>query len=296
MAMEKQGDTAGAEMVLRHNLSVDPMHQPTYHALAQILIAQNRTSEADHLLAGWKDSQPYVPEAYVEYAWFQHETGNRAGAEQTLRQALQVKPNHPVALAHLGQLYHETGQTDQAAAYYQRSLMSRWDQPQVRSRLATVSGSQNIRRSALMQNTPVTQTVGLVTIDGQPMVSQAAITSNDPILMQDPVIAQQPLPHRRHRHGASKKNSEQRLTAYPLPEFGMADAGIQSSVVMTSAPNQAAYPTEPPIITESLIAPQTAMIPPVSGPTPMSDAAPGSQADPAHSTEMTAGLPVVDPY
>jgi len=38
---------------------------------------------ADQLLAGWRDSQPYVPEAYVEQAWFQHETGNRIAARRT---------------------------------------------------------------------------------------------------------------------------------------------------------------------------------------------------------------------
>ena len=50
MAMQKQGDTPGAERVLRHNLSLDPMHQPTYHALAQNLVQQQRHGEAGYCI------------------------------------------------------------------------------------------------------------------------------------------------------------------------------------------------------------------------------------------------------
>lgn len=32
MSLQKQGDVATAEKILRHNLTVDAMHQPTYHS------------------------------------------------------------------------------------------------------------------------------------------------------------------------------------------------------------------------------------------------------------------------
>ncbi len=296
MALQKQGDLAGAETVLRHNLSVDPMHQPTYHALTQILVSQNRLAEADHLLTGWKETQPYVPEAYVEHAWLQHETGNRVAAEQSLRQALQVKPNHPVALAHLGQLYHESGQADQAAAYYQRSLMARWDQPEVRSRLATLSGS-NVRRSAMIQNPTPVMTAAIPVEYGQPIMTQAAMVSSDPIIMQDPVVAERQRRHHHHhnhQHGMASRGSNEQLTAYPLPSYGMADASWQSGMMTASAPLSPAYPQSAGVISDVTIAGQPGPTP-MAGPTPMVMTA-TPQADPAHTTEMTAGLPVVDPY
>ena len=316
MALQRQGDTAGAETVLRHNLSVDPMHQPTYHALTQILLSQQRTAEADQLLTGWRESQPYVPEAHVEHAWLQHETGNRVAAEQSLRQALQVKPNHPMALAHLGQLYHEGGQPDQAAAYYQRSLLSKWNQPEVKSRLATLTGSSstNLRRSALLHNDANMQMAGISTapmyaapLDGQPMVAQSLVITGDPIVMEDPAAHRHA--HRRHRFDFMNGGANQQVTAYPLPNYGMADAGGWPSGMIATAPGGAPmYAASPTFISETSIAGQPSLAPPVIGtsstpmfgtsPTVMIGAAPGAtpHADPAHATEVTAGLPVVAPY
>lgn len=296
MAMQKQGDTPRAEQVLRHNLSVDPMHQPTYHALTQMLISQQRTAEADHLLAGWRDSQPYVPEAYIEQAWFQHETGNRVAAEQTLRQALQVKPNHPVALAHLGQLYHENGQVDQASAYYQRSLLTRWNQPEVHSRLATLTGSgatpTKLRRSAMIHNdanAPMVSMNAMPMTAGQPVMTMGGLPTGEAIAFDDAAAHQ-----RRHHHHHARGNSTQQLTAYPLPNYGLADAGRWPTGMMNAAV-PAGFPTADatsPTMLPEMTASQPVLAPPVVASSPTLT----PQADPAHTTEMTAGLPVVDPH
>ena len=320
MAMQKQGDSPQAEQVLRHNLMVAPMHQPTYHALAQILISQQRTGEADQLLTEWRETQPYVPEAYIEQAWFQHETGNRLAAEQTLRQALQVKPNHPVALAHLGQLYHENGQVDQAADFYQRSLLARGNQPEVRSRLATLTGSTsanpNLRRSAMLHNDANVQNVQMVSLnrspmtDGQMMTATAGIPAGDAIALDDPSA---PPRQRRRRRGLGA--SAQQLTTYPLPTYGLADAG-GLPMGMTTAAAPMGFPTtvtaSPPLspATTTGLPETTAMLPEMTMglpgmaagqpmlPPPATASTPTlvPQADPAHVTGMTAGLPVVDPY
>ena len=145
MAMKQTGDVSGAEEELRANLTVNPMHQASYHSLAVLLNESGRQPEAAELLQSWVDTQPYVPEAHVEMAWMDRQTGNLAGAESHLKQALEIRRNHPVALSNLGQLYQDQGMDRQAIAMYEDSLRSKWNQPQVQNRLASLTAGE--RRS-----------------------------------------------------------------------------------------------------------------------------------------------------
>jgi tetratricopeptide (TPR) repeat protein len=72
----------------------------------------------------------------------QRQLGDLAGAENTLQKGLRVDPTNHVATAQLGQIYQDRGQTDLAAAMYQRSLHKNWYQPGVQSRLATLRTTQ----------------------------------------------------------------------------------------------------------------------------------------------------------
>ena len=140
-ARMKLGDAQGAEQLYRQALSVAPSHQPAYHGLAEMMIAEGRSDEAATLLTTWAATQPYVPESHIELAWIQREMGQTDAAAQSLQRALQMNPNHSTALAHLGQYYEETGHPDQAVAIYQRSLQADWNQPEVHSRMAAASQS-----------------------------------------------------------------------------------------------------------------------------------------------------------
>jgi tetratricopeptide (TPR) repeat protein len=135
-AMKRQGDIAGAESAYRKAIAIDPGHQPSYHGLALLLNEQRRTGEAADLLQGWVDQQPYSAEPYIELAWLKRETGDLAGAEQALLSALKVRPNDYIVTAQLGQLYQDTNQPERAIAMYRRSLYTRWNQPEVQSRVA----------------------------------------------------------------------------------------------------------------------------------------------------------------
>lgn len=156
-ALEKEGNLVGAEQTYRQALHVDPMHQPSYHQLAQLLSNQNRHAEAVDLLEHWVGSQPYSPEARVEMAWMQRQFGDVTGAERSLREALKLQPNHSVALAQLGEIHREAGQTEQAAALYQRSLHTDWSQTAVRQRLAMIRKSAPPRQQFAGNYPPVMQ-------------------------------------------------------------------------------------------------------------------------------------------
>lgn len=352
MALQKQGDVVGSEKILRHNLTINAMHHPTYHSLAQLMIAQGRAPEAQDLLASWQGTQPYVPEANIEMAWLQRENGDYAGAEQSLRTALRSKPAHPIALAHLGQLYQISGRGEEASAYYQRSLAANWDQPEVQSRLATLQEPGNYSRSAMMQNSMATPILASQPTMGAEammislpaggteamMVSSTTMTSDQMMVsapsmdlnmansmpttiataqaaMSNPFLAEadanaledvrnNPAP-RKPRKKRSKKDIESQLSAYPLPEFGTANAGWVPTGSLVGQPN-ASYPA---IGMYSEAAPQVSM-PMLNAPvmaesigtpymTSNGNPTPISQADPAHIGESApdlAGVPVVDPH
>ena len=197
MALQKQGDLAGSEKILRHNLTMNAMHQPTYHSLAQLMISQGRAPEAQELLTAWVATQPYVPEANIEMAWLQRETGDLAGAEQSLQQALKANPTNAIALSHMGQLYQTAGRQDEAVAYYQRSLAAHWDQPEVQSRLATMTEPGSVTRSAMMQTAAA------------PMMASA------PVMTQEPMLASTPMPGGNNMISATQVSMSETMVADP---------------------------------------------------------------------------------
>lgn len=147
----KQGNSEQAAQLYRQALNIDPMHQPTYHSYARLLSEQGRTPEAASMLAMWSETQPYIAQPQVELAWLNRETGNHAASEQNLRQALEIEPNNATALAHLGQVYQDQGRSGEAVAMYQRSLYQDYFQPQVKSRIASLTGSHNVRARPSVQ-------------------------------------------------------------------------------------------------------------------------------------------------
>jgi len=168
-AMWKEGNTLGAEHIYRQVLDLDPMHQPSYHSLAKLLKEQGRGGEAQELMIAWADTQPYIPEPQIELAWLNREMGNNAASEENLRQALQIDPANPTALAHLGQVYQDQGRSSEALAMYRRSLYQNWYQSDVKSRVATLDGT--IRPGSTVRS--ATQFAHMPTyVGGQPVIAQ----------------------------------------------------------------------------------------------------------------------------
>lgn len=209
----KQGRVAEAEKAFRRGIHIDPTHQPTYHSLAKMLKETGRVHEAQGLLAMWSETQPYVPESHIEMAWLNRETGNHAGAEQNLRNALKADPKNSTALAHLGQVYQDQGRSGEAVALYRRSLYQDWYQPGVKSRIAGISGPGWHQHSAASP-APVQQPVIVHNPTTQPIVTlmppvpaqQTATMTLQPVQLGTPVT------------NADPAHPEARLSAVPAVE------------------------------------------------------------------------------
>ena len=72
-----------------------PSHQPSYHGLAETMMAQGRSEEAASLLTTWAGTQPYVAESHVELAWLQREMGQTDAAAQSLAACTSGEPRSP---------------------------------------------------------------------------------------------------------------------------------------------------------------------------------------------------------
>lgn len=186
-ALKKTGDNAGAEHAYRHALMLDPSHQPAHHSLMMLLTEQGRTQEAKEVAQMWADTEPYLPESHIELAWLQREMGDTVGAEQSLKNALRIQPNHDVATAQLGDLYRTTGQNDRAVAMYQRSLQKNWFQPQVQSRLATMN-SPPVQQARVMPGPPQM-------VYSQPLPNYASATPTTQLMAgtPGPVVTSSPV-------------------------------------------------------------------------------------------------------
>ena len=184
-SLKKMGDVTGAEQAYRHALVIEPAHQPAHHSLAMLLTEQGRTQDAKDLLQQWADVEPYLPESHIELAWLQRETGDIAAAEQSLMNALRIAPNHDVATAQLGDLYHATGQSDRAVAMYRRSLRKNWFQPRVQSRIATLKAS----RRAMARSTGPFGVPTVVTGSPGPTFAGPVVVTSAPLTSSSPVIA-----------------------------------------------------------------------------------------------------------
>ena len=138
-AMQAEGNLRGAEYQFRRAIKNDPRHQPSYHHLSQMMADQGRGNEAMQMLTGWSGSQPFVAESHLEVAALQKRLGDLPAAETSLQQALAVRPNHPKALAHLGEVYQQTGRPQEAVAAYSQALKGNPAQPQLQSRIAMLT-------------------------------------------------------------------------------------------------------------------------------------------------------------
>ncbi len=139
---QQPADYQQAESYFHQCLDRDPNRADCYRALAVLLNEQGRSTDAFRLMEGWAARSPSTAEPKVELARLYEEAGNKDVAKQQLIEAVTVEPTNARALAALGKLREDAGETMQALANYQRSLQLNPNQPLLASRVTTLSTPQ----------------------------------------------------------------------------------------------------------------------------------------------------------
>jgi tetratricopeptide (TPR) repeat protein len=132
-------DFQQAESYYNRCLDLDPNRAECYRALAVLLSEQGRATDAFRLMEGWTARNPSAAAPKIELARLYEESGNKDAAKHQLIEAVTVEPTNPRALAALGKLREDAGETAQALANYQRSLQLDPHQPQLASRVSALS-------------------------------------------------------------------------------------------------------------------------------------------------------------
>jgi tetratricopeptide (TPR) repeat protein len=135
----QQSNLQQAESYYHQCLDHNPNHQDCYRALAVLLVEQGRSADAFKLVENWVARSPSTSAPRIELARLYEEAGNRDAAKQQLIEAVGVDPTSARALAALGKLREESGETAQAVANYQRSLSVNPNQPQLTARVAALT-------------------------------------------------------------------------------------------------------------------------------------------------------------
>ncbi len=135
----QKSDLQQAESYYHQCLDHAPDHQDCHRGLAVLLVEQARSTDAFKLIEGWSARNPAAAAPKIELARLYEESGNRDAAKQQLIDAVAVDPNNSRALAALGKLREDAGETMQALANYQRSLSVDRNQPQLASRITALS-------------------------------------------------------------------------------------------------------------------------------------------------------------
>lgn len=132
-------DLQQAESYYHQCLDRDPNRTDCYRALAVLLVDEGRATDAFRLMEGWAARNPSAAAPKIELARLYEESGNRDAAKNQLIDAVTVEPTNARALAALGKLREDAGETMQALANYQRSLQLDPNQPQLAQRVAALS-------------------------------------------------------------------------------------------------------------------------------------------------------------
>lgn len=132
---DRLGKSAKAEQYYNACLQRAPNHTSCRHALAVMLVRDQRRDDASRMIAGWIAAEPQLAAAYAEDGWYWHQAGDLPRAQARLHQALQLDPHDPRALVEMAQVYESMSRPDRALVLYERALERDPHQAEVTERI-----------------------------------------------------------------------------------------------------------------------------------------------------------------
>lgn len=148
-----------AEQLYNRSLDLNANNRDAYRALSVLLVDKNQPEKAQNLLTYWQRLNPSNPAPMVEMARLRQEFGDKQGAKDYLQQALSRDPYDIRALAALGNLQEQEGNTAQALANYERSLYRDQFQPQLATKVQQLRTAMNQQNQIRPLSQGGTQTV-----------------------------------------------------------------------------------------------------------------------------------------
>ncbi len=119
---DRLGSGAQAEQSYGQCLGRAPNHVACRHALAVLLVKENRGDDAARMVQDWLAHEPKLASAYAEDGWLWRQRGDLPRAQARLQQALDLDPHDARALVELGQVYEAMHRPDRALVLYERVL------------------------------------------------------------------------------------------------------------------------------------------------------------------------------
>jgi tetratricopeptide (TPR) repeat protein len=132
---ERMGDPANAERYYNECLGRDLNNAECRHALAMLMLRQNRRDEAARMVQQWLAREPNRAAAYAEDGWLMFQSGDLPGAQARLQQALEFDPHDVRTLTELARVYEALNRPDRAIALYERVLEQNPKQFEVAKRI-----------------------------------------------------------------------------------------------------------------------------------------------------------------
>ncbi|XP_068215723.1 LOW QUALITY PROTEIN: protein O-mannosyl-transferase TMTC1-like [Palaemon carinicauda] len=123
----RQGGVAEAMLLLEKSLTHDASNKDAVSALAGMYVDAGRPADAERLHLTLLRARPFDPVVHNNYAAFLHTVGRKHAALHHYQTALDLDPEHTVALVNTAMLMRSLRHNNQAEILYKRALALTWD-------------------------------------------------------------------------------------------------------------------------------------------------------------------------
>jgi Flp pilus assembly protein TadD len=140
-AYQRSGDTSQALASMRQVLTLNPRNASALNFIGYTLADRGeQLDEAERLIRSALALQPNSGAYLDSLGWLQFRRGDYAHAADTLERAVELDPEEPTILEHLGDAYGGTRRRQEAAMAYRRALdaIRTSDDPEAKGRTPSV--------------------------------------------------------------------------------------------------------------------------------------------------------------